>query len=213
MNTNYRFGVDPFIRLFLIVLVLAVLVFVSTDSLVRGQTGGDEPILVDLESEGEGAIEGTGIVPGGPGFIMVSPFDFQPVLPGYTWSYIGGGLYIPSPGSMGAFVTGVTLPHKATLKKLTLYYLDNKIVGDISVELTRGDGSGIVLAMESFTSAGAAVAYRYKSSTEFLDPVVDNQNYSYYLRVGFPDNGGADIVFTNVRIDYEYTTSLPVVMH
>ena len=108
MNTK----ISRFAQTILIVFLLSGLIFATTDSHVKGQTGTvDAPFPVNPVGN-QSVIEGTGIVPGGPGFIMISPYDFKPMSPSYAWWYYGGGLYysgIPD----GGFVAGVTLPHNA----------------------------------------------------------------------------------------------------
>lgn len=62
----------------LIVLILSILVFVSTDAHVKGQIGGDDNPLSVNEADNQAVITAGSPVPGGPGFIMVSPFEFRP---------------------------------------------------------------------------------------------------------------------------------------
>jgi len=214
MNTKVNLHFAHFVQTILIVLLLAILIIVSTDSHVQGQIGGDDSFPSQDESSTEGAvIEGDGIVPGGPGFIMISPFDFKPAQPSYVWSYGGGGngLYNPS-ASTAIFVTGLTLPHNATLTKLTLYYKDSHVSKDFAIILYKGDGVSVLVPMATLETSGEAIAYRYMSTTEIIDSVVDNQNYSYFLYVWFPPDAVETIMLTNVRIDYAYTSDLPLVM-
>lgn len=215
MNTKVNLHFAHFVQTILIVLLLAILIIVSTDSHVQGQIGGDDSLLSqDVTSTQGGTIEGTGIVPGGPGFIMVSPFDFKPAQPSDLWSYGGGGngLYNPNTTDPSDFVTGLTLPHNATLSKLTLYYKDSHPSKNFYIILYKGDGVSALVPMATLETSGEALAYRYMSTTEITDPVVDNQNYSYFLYVWFNADAGEANMLTNVRIDYAYTSDLPLVM-
>lgn len=194
----------------LIVLLLSILIFVSTGTHVQGQIGGDTPVASEDESSTQGVIEGTGIVPGGPGFIMISPFDFRPRPNDNTWAYSDGSLYNLGANAI-SMETGLTLPHGATISKVTLYYKDNS-AEELRLILARGNGSGETEKMLDLKTLDAMTAFRYASLPVSVTPVIDNQNYSYYLYVSLAGNVNMDILLSNVRIDYGYTVYTPSVM-
>jgi len=45
-----------------------------------------------------------------------------------------------------------------------------------------------------------------------VDLVIDNQNYSYTLIAAIPANYQQNLMLSNIRIDYEYTGNLPLIM-
>jgi len=204
MNTKFK------LRSILLALVLCLLIIASANSWVSAQVGGDDGQELQNEPTTGGELTGTGLVPGGPGFIMVSAFDFQPLIPTFVWSVSGSGII--NNGPVIEMVAGLTLPHGATITKMTLYYRDFNMEKNLRILLMRGDGltEGLPLAdMETF---GTADAFRYLSITGFVDPKVDNQLYSYYLMVVFPAASSSDIVLAQVRLDYDYPSYLPTVM-
>jgi hypothetical protein len=48
------------------------------------------------------------------------------------------------------------------------------------------------------------------STTQFLNTQVDNRNYSYTVYAIVPPQSWLDLGFSNVRIDYEYATAIPI---
>ena len=211
MNTKVN------LQTILIVLLLSVLIFVSTGTHVQGQIGGDDLIFSQDQTGTEGVIEGTGVVPGGPGFIMISPFDFKPLYyhEDDAWSYeFSGhwGVFNPSETDQSWLVAGVTLPHNATITKLTIYYKDSDTTKDFFIGLNRSYIVGDVFSVATLQTSGEATAFRTLSTTEITDRVVDNQNNSYFLSVWFPAGASDSIMLTNVRIDYGYTVYTPTIM-
>lgn len=80
----------------------------------------------------------------------------------------------------------------------------------MSLYFSRGGAEGSAGLMASVSSDGAQAAYRSASDTSMVYPVVDNQNFSYYLELVIPPTAGTNIKLTNVRIDYEYASDLIV---
>ena len=204
MNTKFKF------QTILLVLLLCLLAFSSTTSLASAQVGGDDnPELQDVQTTG-GELMGTGLVPGGPGFIMVSAFNFRPLTLDDTWSMYGSGIINNGPASN--LVAGLTLPHGATITKMTLYYRDVSGTLNLRIILRRGDGLAEGGELANIQTSGSEFAFRYQSVTSFTNPKVDNQLYSYYLVVSFPAAASSDIVLSQVRLDYDYPNYLPTVM-
>lgn len=197
----------------LIVLLLSILIFVSTDSNVQGQISGDDIFLTQDETGTGGVIEGDGIVPGGPGFIMVSAHDFNSLSNTIEMSFsMGANLRNPSPTEDGNYSTGLTLPHGATITKVTLYYRDNDATENMIVSLSRTFGGGQSGNSAILSTSDSVPSFRFLSQTTILYPVIDNQSYSYYLTLHLPADTFSTLLFTSVRIDYGYTASVPLVM-
>ena len=206
MKTRVKF------QTILLVLVIFSMAFFSVQSWAFAQGGGgdaqEQPGQVVLGGE----LTGTGVVAGGPGFIMVSPFSFRPSSPQFNdmWETYNSGIYNSDP-SMIDMVAGLTLPHGATLTKMTIYYKDNYASENIYVGLRRGDGMSGSTTLANIWSSGTETAFRYGSVT-ISGSQVDNQMYSYYLFVRLPGNASDNIVLANVRLDYDYPSYLPTVM-
>ena len=132
-----------------------------------------------------------------------------------AWSYeFSGhwGVFNPSETDQSWLVAGVTLPHNATITKLTIYYKDSDTTKDFFIGLNRSYIVGDVFSVATLQTSGEATAFRTLSTTEITDRVVDNQNNSYFLSVWFPAGASDSIMLTNVRIDYGYTVYTPTIM-
>lgn len=212
MNTKVYACNSSSVKTILIVLIVLALAIISTHSQVQGQIGGNDASLPKSDTSAQAVVTGDGIVDGGPGFVMVSPFDFRPYSAADQWQYMNTGLINPSLANESVLVAGLTLPHKASITKLTLYYKDNYAPNNMVVSLVRGLGNGAAETMASFTTQGEMTAFRYDSVSLIITPVADNQTFSYFLLLRIPPNAGEKLMLTNVRIDYEYTVYTPTIM-
>jgi hypothetical protein len=150
-----------------LVLILFVMVFSPSGTDVSAQVGVDDGLWFEDKTIEEGVIMGDGVVPGGPGFIMVSAFDFKPYYQdtNNAWVYLGPQVHNPHESSFSYLVAGLTLPHGARITQLTLYYPDNSAAFNLELYLTQSDGSGGSFTMSSLHTDGTAVAYRTLSTT------------------------------------------------
>jgi hypothetical protein len=196
-----------------LVLTLSLMVFSPSGTDVSAQVGVDEGPWLENKTIEEGVIMGDGVVPGGPGFIMVSVFDFKPYYQNMfnTWEYLGPQVHNPGDSADTYLVAGLTLPHDATITKLTLYYLDNSGARNLGLSLTKNTGTGSSYIMATLVTDGTAVAYRTLSTTGIIDSTVDNQNNSYSLYLTLPPDPGSVLIVSNVRVDYEYTSYTPLI--
>lgn len=201
MNTKVN------LQTILIVLMVCLTVLISAPSFVKAQEGGPAS-AVDSEGKSEITLDP---VPGGPGFIMVSPADLTPVSSAIQRSFLLTYLYNPSASVYGSYITGVNLPHGATINKLTIYCQDNA-VDNLSVTLYRDNGAGQMEQVASVGSNGLPAGFVNVSTANILHPVIDNQNYSYTLIAAIPANYQQNLILSNIRIDYEYTGNLPLIM-
>ena len=199
----------------LIFFVLSIVLIITTNTYVSAKFGGLKADAVQTEPTGVEPNNAVEVVPGGPGFIMVSPFDFIPVDHDQEYSHVnelGAFIGLYNPGTKDSrLAAGLTLPHGASITKLTLYFVDNS-PNDMWMDLkkTSADGSFSTLAS----------LYSYGQSSEVLIStdkvnlvVVDNQINSYHLIIGFQGNVSTSLRFVNARIDYAFTTNLPTVMN
>jgi len=95
---------------------------------------------------------------------------------------------------------------------LTLYVFDGNPSKDITLNFARGDGSGSFMVQGGINSGigGVMPAWGAISTTQFLNTQVDNRNYSYTVYAIVPPQSWLDLGFSNVRIDYEYATAIPI---
>lgn len=202
MNTKVN------VQTILIVFMVCVTVIVTANSSAKAQVGGENNSLLGNATESEIMVDP---VPGGPGFIMVSVFDFKPYFSDYEITHTGSSLYNASTTQQLILNAGITLPHGATITKVTLYFLDN-VSSNLTLYLAWANGDGYGITMTTLLSAGAQAGFRSVSKTTLSDNIVDNQNYSYFLQLVLPPNASTELRVSNVRIDYEYTVYTPTIM-
>lgn len=209
MNTRLTLSFTYFARRILIVLILSVLVFGATIAYVQAQTGG-EPDTLQNALESEIMIDP---VPGGPGFIMINPFAFRPYYTTTPWGYYGIDLYNPSLTDASNMRAALTLPHGATITKVTLYYIDGSSK-DLTLFLVRVSGNLNMKYLANVITSGNVPDERVISVEPSAFNIVDNQSFSYYLGANFPASNSvaANLLLINVRIDYAYTVYTPTIM-
>jgi hypothetical protein len=148
-------------------------------------------------------------VPGGPGYLMVNPFQFRSAFPDRGWGYENGELSNPGPEE-NFFEAPVTLPNNVTITNMVAYFYDNTDQG-LAVGIWRIDPStGSWLQMASVSSSGAQDQYRNAANASIIEPAVDQQSYSYLIEAHLPV-AWHTLRLAGVRIDYAYTTGLPIV--
>lgn len=203
------------IQKLLAVIVLSIVLIISSNTVASAQRGGEEGGLIQSGLFTDASTIELIDVPGGPGLVMVSPFEFRPYNPDVDKvKFVEAALYNPIslPSNSAA---PLTLPHSASLTKLTLYFYDDYVPQDMRLILYRSAVNGIISPVTSISPTGMNTGINYLSSTTFTpgSEVIDNRNYSYFLLAYIPGGGSNNLALVNVRIDYAYTTSLPVVMH
>jgi hypothetical protein len=199
MNTNLNHGFAGFAKTILIVFMVCLTVFIATTPSVLAQEGGENAVLFDP-------------IPDGPGFIMVNPFDFRPYSSTTPWAFGAMPyLYNPSTTEDAVLEAGLTLPHGATITKVTLYFEDQSAT-NMSLFLNMSASDGYVTRIATIETAGSAVGYQSLSApTNTNHNVVDNRISSYFLELLLPANS-SQLLLVNVRIDYAYTSDLPLVI-
>jgi hypothetical protein len=106
------------------------------------------------------------------------------------------------------------LPHGATVTELRGFAKDDSTTTNIRVTLMRRLlATGSAAAMASVLTAGNSSAIQSPATTSISQPVIDNQNYAYYL-VGTWDTGltGVEVdrtLLQGVRITYTVTSPGP----
>ena len=117
----------------------------------------------------------------------------SPLYYGYTYAYFSFG----SSASAMAFAS-VNLPHGATVTSLTcsLYNNDGVSANNPEVVLGRITPAGSAASLASVASGGDSASLQTLTDSSIYLPVVDNQNFSYYLYY-YPRDG--DISAANKR--------------
>lgn len=159
---------------------------------------------------------GGGPVPGGPGYVSLSPYDFTPSDLGMTSFYRGGG-YLCNGTTITQFFAPVHLPDRARVTQVVLYYKDNADDGYVSVYLYMHP----LLSNSLYTMANLASGMSEKAdvysvtTTDIISSSYQTVNlsinsYLVYLTL-YAYTSPATVCLTGVRIDYTYATTLPAV--
>ncbi|MCJ7695018.1 MAG: hypothetical protein MUO40_06270 [Anaerolineaceae bacterium] len=201
------------IKLNHIILGLAVIMFMlSTNAVVIAQVGESENGLPGTISKATAPEQRAPmVVPGGPGHVMLTAFDFQPRSMDTQWAYADGlELYNPGIGQ-GIYIAPVHLPDGATVKQVVLYYYDD-VEENLNLSLSRSEaGGGIIESMAVIIPTGTGgYSYDYDSIISYAQ--IDLANYSYYLGLLLKGGAGDKLTLLQVRIDYDYPTFLPTVL-
>lgn len=151
-------------------------------------------------------------VPGGPGFVSLSPFALKNHSYTEAYAYSGQMLYNPTQ-FLSLYEGPLALPHGATITKFVVYFYDNDPSQDIIVSLSQGpftDGytSPIVqIQSTSYDPNNLQVLEAIPTSNN----VVDNQNNTYSVETYLPSSPNIDVALVGVRVDYAYPGMLPLI--
>jgi len=152
-------------------------------------------------------------VPGGPAFYSLSSWAFNPEYSDYQ--YYHGSDYLMNTGTeQNTFGAAISLPNGVTVNRFILFFTDMETSLDLSATLRRYSLTNhSVETMAQLVSSGDTSGQRYVETTSITSPVIDQQSYSYVVEVSLPpDNDDyVDIAMTDIRIDYGYALSLPLV--
>lgn len=149
-------------------------------------------------------------VPGGPGFLSQTALAFHGWPRENTPTYYNGVRLSNPDSGWHAYEAMIDLPHGAVITKFVVWVYDNNTTDDLWVVLARAgmDGSGIA-QIARVESTGASTSTRVLQDTTILTPVVDRQNYFYWVEAYLPPNNTGGVV--SFRIDYSYPQYLPMV--
>ena len=148
---------------------------------------------------------------GGPGYISLPSFAFKPMDSSSLFGYLG--IYMFNPGSGDAYyVAPVIMPHGASITQFLINYTDYSSQS-ITAELSRVNFSATsaeIVAQVSSEGSGEGIL---SATSTIMYPVIDQQNYMYYVLVTIPGNNLNQLEFIGVRIDYGYPSFLPTVVN
>lgn len=197
------------LKQFSAIFTMFVMIFIlklstSTDTIAFGVAGkNDSP-----------APQALAAIEGGPGFVVISPLSFIPIDCGYAdyllqpLRYESNMIYNSGEYQCN-FAAPVNLPHGATVLKIVLYGSDLGADNAIAISLME-----CPLLDRTCVSIAGGITSGFENTIrafEFLSlsKVIDLQSFSYHVQVRLP--AGLKYGITGVRIDYGYTTNLPLV--
>lgn len=203
-------------RFFTLVTVLALVLFASqsTSTFVLAQDSdptGAGPS--DTSGPGTDSAVLAAAVPGGPGYIAISPFEFTPYIspsfPGQPPNYSFQSIYNPGPNASW-FDAPLLLPNGVIIRKLVAYYYDNNQTGNMAVYLYQCPlGWEGCNTMASVSTTGYSDSFRTAEDTTIAYSSIDTSSYSYHLEMSLPP--GSTVRVQGFRIDYANTSLLPLI--
>jgi hypothetical protein len=160
-----------------------------------------------LHVNGNARIDGSITISTTTRHLSLSPFDFAPQDDSTNYGRSVQGLAGQTIGSLVGFGAPVHLPDGATITAVSITCLDNS-ANDFSFNLFRGEFATAAVPVLAIGSSSSAVL-SYRTFTETLSHVVDNQNYAYSLVVSWTPPAGGGMLLFGARIDYTVTQPLP----
>jgi hypothetical protein len=144
-------------------------------------------------------------------YLIVSPSAFVPSIDtnSYQRDSSDGLLQNRTLGINYRYFADVNLPHNATVTNLTLYYSRFNGSQSIGIDLRRvslSTASGSSMADVTGTNTG----YSNQTDSSITNPTIDNNNYSYYLRVDMTT--ATNLLYCllyGAKITYTVTEPLP----
>jgi hypothetical protein len=138
------------------------------------------------------------------GNISVSAFEFIPI--SYNSEYSCDSTYGvagPLSGNVLGYIP-LQLPHGATITNVTYYFYDNSATDYLIFFLRRGYGTSNYDNMDyaSNSPASDTPGWTHMSASSIDYPIVDNNNYHYFIHLNIP----SDCRFRYVFIEYELPT-------
>ena len=117
-------------------------------------------------------------------YLSIPPAAFAPADEAYQYAQLGQKL-TPNNSSSSAYYAPVSLPHGATVTKLTFYWRDTDGASNAVIALDRSAFNGFVSTMASAASSGSSGDGSATDST-IASATVDNSQYEYILGVTLP---------------------------
>lgn len=151
-------------------------------------------------------------VPGGPGYIMISPFQFKPYVSGDDSGYWLFQLYNPDAVTK-AYATALILPDGAIITRMVVYYYSTTVTSlSVYLMLCAVDSNNCYYMAQVNTTNDGGISNKQDATIEI--PEVDNQSYYYILEADFNGGAGINLRLMGVRLDYEIpsTTYLPMIV-
>jgi len=177
----------------------------TPDTIITFMRDGDIGIGVtypthELEVDGDVHITGE-FTSETPSFTQVSSYAMRPRDESmeYSISSISGDIY--NTGASTIYLYGaVNIPHGATIQEITLYWYDD-CASSVGAWLYRKDHTGTSTNMATVSSSGTG-GYGSITDGTIVEPVIDLENYRYYIYCTIPGSEGTDLRYGSVVIEY-----------
>ena len=153
-----------------------------------------------LYTEGDAHVEGELTWSKKTSYLSIAPAAFVPHNTGYFYSQEGKFLVAFSDDSPDYYAT-VSLPHGATVTRVTCAWVDASIDQDVTCALYRSDLFGSSIEMAEVVSSGSSGS-DYGADVTIEVPKIDNSNYIYYMEVDLP---ALNLALSGVIIEYTFT--------
>lgn len=104
--------------------------------------------------------------------------------------------------------SAVNLPHGSTVTEFRMFVLDNDsntALGCALAKYSHIDGASFtnaVFMLGISTSANNSPNFRYESSNSINQPIIDNENFYYYINCNASSNWSSNLKLRSVRISY-----------
>ena len=138
------------------------------------------------------------------GYLSISPGAFSPESDDTDYYRNHVSLTLDT-GSYGWFYASVELPDGAVVTKLRYTAKDNIGGEETAAQMFRvahSDQTSEQMAIAETSGLGSSTSWRTVSDSNITNPVIDNNAYSYVVRIFFSDP--ANLWGGNVVIDYTY---------
>ena len=141
--------------------------------------------------------------PGYPKPLSIHPSAFMPSYDTYAWRYTDSTLRNNAVLTAQYFYAPVYLPQGARVTKLTLFGYREDILADLILQLFRVTAVGTQTEM-AVVIADWEADFSSKYDDTIVNPVVDNENYSYMLKVEInPNDADSDVMLSKAQIDWQ----------
>lgn len=129
------------------------------------------------------------------------------VLMGFSPPIIGPSASVLPGTTRGVFA--VELPHDAIVTELRSIWSDSESALNGSLELVRSDAAtGVEVVMASAGSTGTS-GLQTRTDTTIASATIDNETYTYFLRLSVPFEPSATILWRGARLKYTITSPTP----
>jgi hypothetical protein len=122
-------------------------------------------------------------------------------------SFGSGGAGIVNATSSNAMLAPIHVPQNATVTAITIWYVDNDAIGDMTCTFQRrGNGAGGAVTISSFPTSGQSAITQ--NTTMNPAEVIDNNSNTYELRIfsgNWSSTPSQTMKIINARVTYQIT--------
>ena len=157
----------------------------------------------EIDNDGNIPIVGTvdGVDISGFKIVSIPPSAFVPMEDTYDWIITSVSVINRTVLDPQYFMAPVILPHGATITKLTAYFYrdDELAAAQITLRRTARMGTSDIMALVDATWT-SGYSSGYDDTIDY--PIIDNENYSYTVRIILnPNDNVEDVKFNGAKIE------------